>query len=132
MIIIDAILYLTSNVVQYWILQHFLSLYCSIDVLLKLSDENMKYDIFYNFCLGEIWYFCHLRKTIKICLRWAFLQKRCFSCTERVAKTKKRKDNVFIKLCFCDSKKEVSGIWGDTLRTKIPLQGETPLVNILF
>lgn len=45
---------------------------------------------------------------------------------------KKRNYNVFIKLCFCDSKKEVSGIWGDMLRTKIPLQGETLLVNILF
>ena len=53
---------------------------CPNDLFPKTSKiiENTIFSLIFD--LQEIWYFRQLRKIKKICLRWAFLWKYCFSC----------------------------------------------------
>ena len=79
--IVNAILYLSSAWYSIYHLIFFLSLSCSIGLLRKITKiiENIFSLIF---VLPKIWYFCQLRKIMKVrYLRWAFLRKCCFSCS---------------------------------------------------
>ena len=82
MIIVNGILYLSSawysifSFIQFFIIKIFPYWFLtkSIEII-----ENMIFSLL--LVLQKIWYFRQLRKIKKIYLRWAFLQKYCFSCS---------------------------------------------------
>ena len=68
--------------VFYHLINYLSSKSCPIDLLRKILEiiGNMIFSLI--FVLRKIWYFRQLRKIKKIWyLRWAFLQKCCFSCS---------------------------------------------------
>ena len=69
--------------VFYHLINYLSSTSCAIDLFWKISEiiENIIFSLI--FVLQEIWYFRQLRKIKKIWyLRWAFLRKCCFLCSD--------------------------------------------------